>query len=53
MVPMLQATKNEGSESVGHYYLLVLNLRSNRFERTLPKHKDGHSNYKGQVADAT
>jgi len=35
---MLQAIKNKGSESMGHYYLLVLNLRSNRIKVRVPKY---------------
>ena len=38
MFPMLQAIKNKGSESTGHYYLLVLNLRSNRIKVRVPKY---------------
>jgi hypothetical protein len=32
MFPVLEAIENKGLDPAGHYYLLVLNLRSNRFE---------------------
>jgi len=31
MFPMLEAMGNNGSDTAGHYYLLVLNLRGKRF----------------------
>ena len=32
MFPVLEAMGNNGSDTMGHYYLLVLNLRGKRFE---------------------
>jgi Ulp1 family protease len=32
MFPVLEAMGNNGSDTAGHYYLLVLNLRAKRFE---------------------
>ena len=32
MFPVLEAMGNNGSDTAGHYYLLVLNLRGKRFE---------------------
>ena len=32
MFPVLEAMRNNGSDTTGHYYLLVLNLRGKRFE---------------------
>jgi hypothetical protein len=32
MFPVLKAIGNNGSETVGHHYLLVLNLRGKGFE---------------------
>lgn len=32
MFPVLENNGNNGSETAGHYYLLVLNLRGERFE---------------------
>ena len=32
MFPVLEAMRNNGPDTAGHYYLLVLNLREKRFE---------------------
>jgi hypothetical protein len=32
MFPVLKAMGNNGSETAGHHYLLVLNLREKRFK---------------------